>query len=61
MASSSHVKPGEKGKILAKINIKNIRGRKVYISKTVKVLSNDPKVPLIKLGLKAIINIQGSK
>ncbi len=58
MASSSHIKPGEKGKIQAKINI---GGRKGYISKSVKVFSNDPKIPIVKLNLKAIINVQNSK
>ncbi|NWF76238.1 MAG: DUF1573 domain-containing protein [Nitrospirae bacterium] len=53
MASSSHIKPGEKGKIKAKIDI---RGRKGYISKSVKVFSNDPKIPFVKLELKAFIN-----
>jgi len=52
MASSSRIKPEEKGKITAKIDIK---GRKGIVSKTVQVFSNDPKKPVVTLFLKAII------
>jgi hypothetical protein len=52
MASSSRLKPGEKGNIIAKIDIK---GRAGSISKSVQVFSNDPKRPIITLSLKATI------
>lgn len=52
MASLSRLKPGEKGKIIAKIDIK---GRVGSISKSVRVFSNDPKRPAVTLGLKALI------
>jgi len=52
MASSSRLKPGEKGKITAKINIKDRAGS---ISKSVQVFSNDPKRHIVSLFLKAII------
>jgi hypothetical protein len=52
MASSSRLKPGEKGNIIAKIDIK---GRAGSISKSVQVFSNDPKRPIITLFLKATI------
>ena len=52
MASSSHLKPGEKGKITAKIDM---RGRKGTLYKTVQVFSNDPKRPSVVLSLRATI------
>jgi hypothetical protein len=52
MASLSHIKPGEKGKITAKVDIKRIKG---LVFKTVQVFSNDPKKPMVTLSLKAII------
>jgi len=52
MASSSRLRPGEKGKITAKINIKDRAGS---ISKSVQVFSNDPKKHIVSLFLKAII------
>jgi len=52
MASSSRLGPGEKGKITAKINIKDRAGS---ISKSVQVFSNDPKKHIVSLFLKAII------
>jgi hypothetical protein len=52
MASSSHIKPGEKGKITVKINTK---GRTGVISKGIKVFSNDPKRHVVTLFLRAII------
>jgi len=52
MASSSRLKPGEKGKITAKVDIK---GRRGIISKSVQVFSNDPKRPVVTLFLKAMI------
>jgi hypothetical protein len=53
MASSSRLKPGEKGKITATIDIK---GRKGLIHKNVDISSNDPQRPQTSLSLKA--NIQ---
>lgn len=53
MASSSRLKPGEKGKIHTKVET---AGRKGFISKGITVHSNDPKRPVINLTLKA--NIQ---
>jgi len=55
VASSSHIKPGDKGKITAKIDIK---GRSGALSKNVQVFSNDPKRPTVTLSLKAIIKKQ---
>jgi hypothetical protein len=52
MASSSQLKPGEKGKLIAKINIK---GRVGSVSKGVQVFSNDPKRSLVTLFLNATI------
>jgi hypothetical protein len=52
MASSSHINPGETGKITAKIDT---RGRKGIVSKGIQVYSNDPKRPSVKLSLKALI------
>lgn len=57
VASSSHLKPGEEGKIVAKIDTK---GRIGFISKTVKVLTNDPNKPAVNLVLKALIKVQPS-
>jgi hypothetical protein len=52
VASSSRLKPGEKGKIDAKIAIS---GKKGYISKSIRIFSNDPKKPVVSLTLKAEI------
>jgi hypothetical protein len=52
MASSSQLKPGEKGKIIVKINIK---GRVGSVSKGVQIFSNDPKRSLVTLFLNATI------
>jgi hypothetical protein len=52
VVSSTNLNPGEKGKISAKINIS---GREGSILKNVKVISNDPKRPVINLSLKALI------
>jgi hypothetical protein len=57
VASSSHLKPGEEGKIVAKIDTK---GRTGFISKTVNVLTNDPQKPAVNLVLKALIKVQPS-
>ena len=55
VASSSHLKPGEEGKIVAKIDIK---GKIGFMSKTVKVITNDPQKPAVNLVLKALIKVQ---
>lgn len=52
MVSSNHIKPEEKGKIRAKVDIK---GRKGLINKSIKVISNDPERQVIQLYLKALI------
>lgn len=52
VASSSRLKPGEEGKIVTTIDIK---GKIGYISKTVKVFTNDHKRPTVTLVLKALI------
>jgi hypothetical protein len=52
VVSSTHLNPGEKGKISAKVDIK---GRSGSLSKSVQVFSNDPKRPVINLLLKALI------
>jgi len=54
VASSSRLKPGETGKIAATIDIK---GKIGYITKTVKVFTNDPKKPTVNLVLKALIKV----
>jgi LEA14-like dessication related protein len=53
MVSSNHIKPGEKGKIKAKIDIKERRG---LINKNVQIISNDPERKVIILSLKAFID-----
>jgi len=50
MASSSHLKPGEKGKITATVDTAN---RKGLLIKSIDVMSNDAKRPKITLTLKA--------
>ena len=55
LASSSQIKPGDKGKITAKVDIK---GRSNELSKSIQVFSNDPKKPVVTLFLKAIIKKQ---
>jgi len=52
MASSSHLKPGEKGGITARVDTK---GRKGIVYKTVQVSSNDPERPVVVLSLRATI------
>ena len=52
MASSSRLKPGEEGKIVATIDIK---GKIGFLTKTVKVFTNDPQKPAVNLLLKALI------
>jgi hypothetical protein len=58
MASSDHLRPEEKGKIIAKIDIK---GRMGAFSKKVQVFSNDPKRHMVVLSLKAIIKVTSDK
>jgi len=48
MASSSRLKPGEKGKIHVVVDPAGKRG---IISKTIKVFSNDPKQPVVTLSV----------
>jgi uncharacterized protein DUF1573 len=55
VASSSHLNPGEKGRITAKIDIK---GRVGVVSKTIQVFSNDPKRHVVSLSVRAIIKKQ---
>jgi hypothetical protein len=52
MASSSHLKQGEKGKITAKISTV---GKKGLTVETIEVVSNDPKSPKEILTLQATI------
>jgi hypothetical protein len=52
MASSDHLKPGEKGQIIAKIDT---NGRAGLLMKNIKVFSNDPKTPVKVLTLTAQI------
>ena len=52
VASSSHLKPGVKGAITAKVSTFNKTGLTV---ETVEVLSNDTKRPKVILTLRAII------
>lgn len=52
MASSSHLKPGDRGTITAKIDIRNRIGT---IFKTVEVYTNDPGKPRVVLTLQADI------
>jgi hypothetical protein len=49
MASSSRLKPGEKGDIDATVDITGKRGK---IAKTIKVYTNDPATPVTVLSLK---------
>ena len=52
VASSSRLKPGERGKINVSVDI---RGRTGYISKTIQVYANDPKNPVTKLAVQIYI------
>lgn len=52
MASSSRVGPGEKGDIRAKVDTSN---RKGMLTKTIDVMSNDPRRPKITLTMKAFV------
>jgi hypothetical protein len=55
VASSSRLKPGEKGKISVKVNI---QGRAGHLSKSVQVFSNDPKKKIVTLIVKANIEVK---
>jgi len=52
VASSSHLKPGERGKIQVTVDI---RGKSGYISKTIQVYANDPKNPVTRLAVQMYI------
>lgn len=52
VASSSRLEPGEKGSINAKVYTK---GRRGHISKSIRVFSNDPERPVVKLSFSATI------
>jgi len=49
MASSSRLRPGETGEIKVSVDV---RGKQGYISKTVKVDTNDPKNPVSILSVR---------
>ncbi len=55
MASSGRLKPGEKGKLTAKIDTHNRSG---LTTKSVEVFTNDPERPKVVLMLKADIEGQ---
>jgi len=52
VASSSHLGPGERGKINVSVDIRGKTGR---ISKTVQVYANDPATPVTKLTVNMYI------
>jgi hypothetical protein len=52
LASSSQIKPREKGLITAKIDARNYKGN---IVKNIRVYSNDPTKPEVTLTLRAEI------
>ncbi len=52
MASSSHLKAGEKGAITARVSTAMKSGP---IEETIEVLSNDPKRPKVILTLEAVV------
>jgi len=52
MASSSHLKPGEQGRIVAKVATAYRSG---ILHKSIDVLTNDPKRPRVILALKGRI------
>ncbi len=54
LASSSQIKPEERGSITAKINAHNYKG---HIVKNIIVYSNDPVKPAVTLTLKAEIMV----
>jgi hypothetical protein len=52
VASSSHLKAGEKGGIIARVSTLMKKG---FMTETVEVVSNDPKRPTVILTLQATI------
>jgi hypothetical protein len=52
VASSSHLKAGEKGKIIARISTVMKKG---LVTETVEVVSNDPKKPTSFFTLQATV------
>jgi hypothetical protein len=52
VASSSHLRAGEKGKILGRVSTVSKKG---LITETIEVVSNDPKRPTVSLTLQATI------
>lgn len=52
MASSSHLKPGEKGAISAKMSTAAKKGLTI---ETIEIISNDPKRPKVVLTLQAVV------
>jgi len=52
VASSSHLKPGERGKIHVVVDL---RGKSGFISKTIHVYANDPNNPVTKLSVQMYI------
>lgn len=52
MASSSHLKQGEKGAITARVSTAMKSGP---IEETIEVMSNDPKKPKVILTLEAVV------
>jgi hypothetical protein len=52
MASSSQIKPGEKGSITVSVNVQHYSGA---VAKEISVYSNDPVKPRAMLRLKAEI------
>lgn len=57
MASSSHLKPGEQGRIVAKVATAYRSG---VLQKSIDVFTNDPKKPRVILALKVRIKEQVS-
>jgi len=57
MASSSRLKPGERGRFTARLNTKGMRG---MVLKTVEVLSNDPERPKVVLTIRADVKAPGT-
>jgi hypothetical protein len=52
MASSSHIKPNEEGRITVRVDTARRNGKLI---KTADILSNDPQRPKVILTLKATI------
>lgn len=56
MASSSRLKPGERGRFTARVNTKGMKG---MVQKTVEVTSNDPERPKVTLTIRAQVRDPG--